>query len=186
MGDQGCAYNQPLMMVFDGEKPDIQPLKVGASLHFVVVDLKAEKDTKRILESLQRCFPVPQDAGQQRAHDYLGAINAHITQQAANAIETGDAARLGSLMNQAQQDFNAHLQPLCPDQLTAPVLQKLLSYPAIQPYILGGKGVGAQGDGSAQLLVPSAKAQIEVSQIIERELSMSCMNLVLEPTLPDT
>ena len=33
---------------------------------------------------------------------------------------------------------------ICPSQLTAPMLHKCLEHPSLQPYILGGKGVGAK------------------------------------------
>jgi UTP-glucose-1-phosphate uridylyltransferase len=55
----------------------------------------------------------------------------------------------------------------------------VLSYPALQPYILGGKGVGSQGDGSAQFIVKNEENQSKVIEIIESELHMKCLRLTL-------
>jgi UTP--glucose-1-phosphate uridylyltransferase len=83
-------------------------------------------------------------------------------------------------MAEAQTKFDQHLQPACPSQLTSPVLHKLLAYEPIQPYILGGKGVGSQGDGTAQFLVKDAETQAAVIGIIERDLKMPCMKLDID------
>ena len=40
----------------------------------------------------------------------------------------------------------------CPSQLTAPVLHTVLNDEALKPFIFGAKGVGSQGDGTAQFL----------------------------------
>jgi UTP-glucose-1-phosphate uridylyltransferase len=64
--------------------------------------------------------------------------------------------------------------------LTAPILHRVLNYEPIQPYIWGGKGVGSQGDGSAQLIVKDEESQRRVIGIIERDLQMSCLKLVIE------
>lgn len=82
-------------------------------------------------------------------------------------------------MREAQEQFDRHLQPACRSQLTALVLHKVLSYPAIQPYILGGKGVGSQGDATAQLLAKDEECQGKVIEIFERELQMPCLRLAL-------
>jgi UTP-glucose-1-phosphate uridylyltransferase len=71
--------------------------------------------------------------------------------------------------------------PACPTQLTSPVLHKLLSWPSIQSLILGGKGVGSQGDGTAQLLVKDDATSEKVIAIIESELKMQCMKLTISP-----
>jgi UTP-glucose-1-phosphate uridylyltransferase/mevalonate kinase len=178
--DQGCAYgNRPTMMVFDGERMEVTELSANADLYYVIVDLCASKDTKEILNRLNHCYPFAEGAEQEAVQAYLGPISAGITQAAAAALRAGDAETLGKLMCRAQAEFDKHLQPACPSELTAPVLHKVLAYEAIQPYILGGKGVGSQGDGTAQFLVRDEDSQRKVMQIIERELGMPCLDLVI-------
>jgi len=179
--DQGCAYgNRPIRMTFDGDRLDVEELSVPKTLHYVIVDLKAFKDTKEILAKLNQSYPFADNAQQQEVQEYLGPVNADIVARASKAVRAGDAEMLGALMNEAQSEFDEHLQPACPSQLTSPVLHKLLAYEPIQPHILGGKGVGSQGDGTAQFLVRDAAAQDKVIEIIERDLKMSCMKLDIE------
>ena len=179
--DQGCAYgNRPVMMTFDGDRLDVEEIKVSKTLHYVIVDLKAFKDTKEILSKLNKCYPFADNEQQRKVQEYLGPINADIVARAAKAVRSGDAETLGKLMGEAQAKFDEHLQPACPSQLTSPILHKLLAYEPIQPYILGGKGVGSQGDGTAQFLVKDSAAQDAVIEIIERDLNMSCMKLNIE------
>lgn len=178
--DQGCAYgSRPILMTFDGERIDITALTVPKDLYFVIVDLKASKDTKEILSKLNRCYPFAESELQKDAQAYLGPVNKRIVLEAREALENGDAARVGTLMREAQEAFDKNLGPVCPSQLTAPVLHKLLSYGPIQPFILGGKGVGSQGDGSAQLIVKDEECQNRLIDIIEKDLEMSCLKLVI-------
>lgn len=59
-------------------------------------------------------------------------------------------------MQEAQLFFDRYATPACPEELTTPVLNKVLEYEPLKPHIWGGKGVGSQGDGTAQFL-PEAK-----------------------------
>ncbi|VGO18041.1 sugar phosphate nucleotidyltransferase [Pontiella sulfatireligans] len=179
--DQGCAYgNRPVKMIFDGDRLDVEELTVPQTLHYVIVDLKAFKDTKEILAKLNQSYPFAEDGIQKKVQEYLGPINAEINRRASEAIRQGDVEELGKLMNEAQAKFDAHLQPACPSQLTSPVLHKLLAYEPLRPYVLGGKGVGSQGDGTAQFLVKDEDAQNKAMEIIERDLKMPCMKLDIE------
>lgn len=181
--DQGCAYgNRPILMSFDGDKVDVTEMNVPSNLYFVIVDLCAEKDTKEILNRLNHCYPFAEGELQRNVQNYLGPINARIVNDAVEALKDGNAEKIGLLMKQAQEKFDKNLQPACPSQLTAPILHKILSYDALQPYILGGKGVGSQGDGTAQFIVEDEKSQEKVIEILKRDFSMPCLKLILSPS----
>ncbi len=46
--DQGCAFGEkPILMVFDGDNIEIKELRIKKDLFFVIVDLKAKKNTKK-------------------------------------------------------------------------------------------------------------------------------------------
>ncbi|GIL46215.1 hypothetical protein Vafri_3252 [Volvox africanus] len=96
-------------------------------------------------------------------------------------MAAGDVSRLGRLMVEAQQLFDQLAGPLCPEQLTAPILHKVLSYPAIQELVWGGKGVGSQGDGTAQLLCRGSEEQAKVCAILCSDLGLDCMPLTVTP-----
>lgn len=183
--DQACAYgNQPILMTFEGNSQTVKPLMVGADLYLVIVDLAGSKDTRKILSRLHQCYPVAKSPWQAQVQNYLGNINQHIVQQAVRAIEAGDAVKIGNLMSQAQAEFDRYLIPACPSELNAPRLHQLLDHPPLQPYIYGGKGVGSQGDGTAQLITPNLDSQIKAREIIQQDFpSMKCYPLNIATNL---
>ncbi len=109
----------------------------------------------------------------------LGPINKRIVHQAVEALQAGDGDKLGALMVEAQEFFDRYATPACPEELTAPVLHRVLNYEPLKPHIWGGKGVGSQGDGTAQFIARSADDQQAVIEILERDLKMSCLELTL-------
>ncbi len=178
--DQGCAFgNRPVLMIFDGERLETIELRTNQDLYYVIVDLKAHKDTMRILADLNRCYPFPQTETERGVHRLLGPINKRIAHEAVEALKASDAKRLGELMIEAQGFFDQYAAPACPSELTAPVLHKTLNYEPLQPHIWGGKGVGSQGDGTAQFLARSAEDQRTVIEIIERDLGMVALPLTI-------
>jgi galactokinase len=179
--DQACAYgNQPIAMIFDGDDTEIIELKVPQDLYFVIVDLAAAKNTQIILSKLNECYPFFQNELQNNVQQFLGKISYEITQAAIEALQTGDAEKIGMLMKQAQADFDQYLIPACREELTAPVLHQLLNYAPIQEYIYGGKGVGSQGDGTAQFIVKNEECQDTIIDIINRDFpQMQCLKLTI-------
>ncbi|MDY6939691.1 MAG: GHMP kinase [Cyanobacteriota bacterium] len=179
--DFGCAYgNRPILMIFDGDRTEIIPLNVPQDLFFVMVDLGASKDTRQILDRLDRCYPFATDPLSQNVRHYLGTVNRNITRQAIAALEEGNAEQIGKLMTRAQMQFDRYLMPVCPEQLTAPILHELLDYPRLQPYIFGGKGVGSQGDGTAQFIAKDVRSQQKIIEIIEEDFpQMRCLKLAI-------
>jgi UTP-glucose-1-phosphate uridylyltransferase/mevalonate kinase len=180
--DQGCAYgNRPVLMTFDGDHLITNEILVEKELHLVVVDLQAQKDTLTILNHLNRCYPTAENEIERGVQTLLGETNKQIVHQAMNGLKVGDAEQLGNLMVEAQTQFNNYAVPACPEELTAPKLNQLLHYEAIQPYIWGGKGVGSQGDGTAQFITKSAEDQQKVIEIIEKDLNLPCLELTIRP-----
>jgi UTP-glucose-1-phosphate uridylyltransferase/mevalonate kinase len=180
--DQGCAFGtRPVLMTFDGDRLDTRELLVNAELYFVIVDLHAQKDTMEILNRLNRCYPFAENEIEGGVQELLGPINKRIVHQALDFLKEGDAERLGALMVEAQAFFDRYATPACPEELTSPVLHKVLGYEPLKPHVWGGKGVGSQGDGTAQFLARSAADQQAVVEIIERDLQMSCLTFTLKP-----
>lgn len=178
--DQGCAYgNRPVMMVFDGERVDVKEIGIGQDLYLVIVDLCAKKDTKEILNRLNHCYPFADGDIQRSVQKYLGPMSKSIVQEAYEALRDGNAERIGELMTQAQVEFDKYVAPACPSELEAKVLHEVLNHEAIGPFILGGKGVGSQGDGTAQFIVKDEECQRRVIEILERDLDKVCLKLTI-------
>jgi galactokinase len=184
--DQACAYGGcPIAMIFDGDRTEVRELTVPQDLFFVIVDLAARKDTQKILYQLNTAYPIATTEVHQNVQKYLGSISYQITEKAIAALQAGDAEKLGLLMQQAQIEFDRHLIPACPEELTAPVLHKLLNHLPIQTYIFGGKGVGSQGDGTAQFIVKDAASQDKLIEIINRDFpQMHCLKLTIYASKP--
>jgi UTP-glucose-1-phosphate uridylyltransferase/mevalonate kinase len=178
--DQGCAFgNRPVLMSFDGDRIDTSELQVKDDLHFVIVDLHAQKDTKEILARLNRCYPFAETEVESGVQEMLGPINKRIVHQAIEALQESDAERIGQLMVEAQSFFDRYAIPACPEELTAPVLHKVLNYEPLKPHIWGGKGVGSQGDGTAQFMARSAADQQAIIEILERDMNLTTLKLTI-------
>ena len=181
--DQGCAFGTPaILMVHAGETVTVEEVRVREPVHMVIVDLGAQKDTKEILARLNQCYPFARDAVARGVHHYLGPLNKGIVARAADDLRAGDAEGIGRLMTEAQRLFDEHCAPACPEELTAPVLHMVLRHAALRPHIWGGKGVGSQGDGSAQLVARSEADREVVMRILETDLGLSSLALDLRPT----
>jgi len=180
--DQGCAFGRrPTLMTFDADLVDVRPIRVGARIHMLIVDLRKGKDTQKILARLNHCYPFPTTDLERGVHEYLGPINRATTERAIEKIEAGDVEALGQLMTEAQALFDQYLAPACPDELAAPKLHAVLEHPAIQDLIWGGKGVGSQGDGCAQLVARDAESRDRAASVLERDLDVTCLALDITP-----
>jgi UTP-glucose-1-phosphate uridylyltransferase/mevalonate kinase len=178
--DQGCAFgDQAVLMEFDGERLETEELRPPSDLHFVIVDLQANKDTREILKHLNRAYPFAENELERGVQQLLGPLNKRIVHEAASALRAGDAERLGGLMTEAQELFDRLARPACPEQLDSPVLHRVLEHQAIRPHVFGGKGVGSQGDGSAQFVARSAEDQRKAVEILEGDLDVKCLTLTL-------
>ena len=180
--DQGCAFgNRPVLMTFDGERLETEEFRVNEPLYFVLVDLQAKKDTMEILNRLNHCYPFAENEVERGVQELLGPINKRIVEQAMDALQKVDAQRLGALMTEAQAFFDRYAMPACPEELTSPVLHKILEYEALKPHVWGGKGVGSQGDGTAQFICRSESDQQAAVEILQRDLGMPSYKLTITP-----
>ncbi len=180
--DQGCAFgNRPVLMVFDGDRLETVELQVEDELHLAIVDLGAEKDTMEILNRLNRCYPFAENEVERGVQELLGPINKRVAHQAVEALSASDGEKIGELMVEAQGFFDRYATPACPEELTAPVLHRVLNHEPLKPHIWGGKGVGSQGDGTAQFIARSRADQQAVIEILERDLGVECLELTIRP-----
>jgi UTP-glucose-1-phosphate uridylyltransferase/mevalonate kinase len=178
--DQGCAFgNRPVLMTYDGDRMEVAELTISEDLYLVLVDLGAQKNTQEILARLNHCFPFAETEIEQGVQQLLGPMNRDTVHKAIEALQQSDARRIGELMTSAQADFDSYAAPACPEELNAPVLHRVLSHTPLQSHVWGGKGVGSQGDGTAQFIARSAADQRRVIEILERELGMKCLPVTL-------
>ena len=178
--DQVCAYGRTTTcLVFDGPRFEVEPLAVGAPMHLLVVDLRHTKDTRRILADLNACFPDAPGLVAAGVREALGPRHVALTTAARDALAAGDAPLLGALMHDAQATFDRLVAPACPE-LTAPRLHAVLAHPAVRELAWGGKGVGSQGDGCAQLVARGPEERDRLAATLAGALGVGCLPLTLE------
>jgi len=179
--DQVCAYGKRLVLAhFDGHSLDIEVLRPGAPVPLLIVDLRGEKDTRRILSDLNACFTGRDDERRRALRAALGPDNAALVAGARRALESGDMCVLGGLMTEAQGLFDRCVTPACPSQLLAPRLHAVLAHPAVRRLAWGGKGVGSQGDGAAQLVCRGFEEREALGGELSGAFGMQCLPLTIE------
>lgn len=168
--DQCVAYGKKCVdLHFEGHKLDTYAVELprGAHFYFVVADLLAGKNTKKILHELSSCFPDHKnDPVKMGVQNFLGQMSLDFVDQARVAMEKGDAAALGAVFTAYQESFDKNLAPAC-DELISPKLHRVLNDPRVRELTSGGKGVGSQGDGTVQFVCHSAESQKKLAELLE-------------------
>ena len=180
--DQACAFGvTPVHMVFDSNEISVKPIAIKKPLYMVIADLKAGKDTVKILSDLNKCYPFAENDKERAVHEALGADNREYIARADALLQAGDAKGLGELMVEVQANFDKKVAPACPSQLKSPVLHSVLNDENIQKWIYGAKGVGSQGDGTVQLLAKDEECQKALIDYLNNERKMGAFPLTLRP-----
>ena len=177
--DQACIYGKlPVLLTFSKDQPvRVEPSFPGGRIDMFFVDLAGRKDTVKILSDLRNAYPASQ-----RLQEALGEANERIVRKAHRALIRGDAAALGAAMTQAQQVFDESVAPESPVALASPRLHELLDFADIAGNVHGGKGVGSQGDGTAQFVARSpADRSAAMEKIAAAFKEMNCFELTIGP-----
>ena len=180
--DQACIYGKtPVLLTFQkASEIRVEPVFPEGGINMFFVDLSGKKDTVKILSDLQRGYLTEIDL-----QEALGPENEKIVGAAYRALSAGDSAKLGVLMNDAQQLFDNLVSKYSQEELASPLLHELLDLNAIAEHIFGGKGVGSQGDGTAQFVARSASDRdAAMAKIVEIYPQMQCFPLTVLPQGP--
>jgi mevalonate kinase len=179
--DQVCAFGQAtVLLTFDGDERRLEPIMPGGAIHLLVVDVGGGKDTRRILRDLNACFPTTAGMTAARVREALGPLNATFVARGCEAVAAGDARALGAVMHAAQDAFDRLVAPACPE-LAAPHLHRVLAHPAVAELAWGAKGVGSQGDGSAQIVCRGEAERAALRARLGQALGVDCLPLTLRP-----
>lgn len=179
--DQACAYGtKPVVMIFDGADIEVKRLIVRGNFYWVFANLNSSKDTVKILANLGKCYPFAQNELEENVQNALGIWNQEIIRKAIKHFEDGNVCGMGELMTEAQNLFDKYVAPVCPEQLTAPVLHSVLSDPVIKDLTYGAKGVGSQGDGTVQFLAKDEETQEKLIEYLANERGMSAYKFTIK------
>lgn len=180
--DQACAYGiNPVRMNFDGNEVSVKPLKVKNTMHWVIADLNASKDTVKILSDLNKCYPFAENELEKTVQEALGADNKAYVEEAIACIEKGNNKKLGDVMKRYQANFDKKVAPASYEQLKSPILHKVLADEQIVEWTYGAKGVGSQGDGTVQFLAKDEACQDKLIEYLKKSYDMNGFRLTLQP-----
>jgi mevalonate kinase len=181
--DQACAYGSRLLLLeFDRDRMNVAPISARDRIHLLIVDLQLAKDTRRILDDLRHHFLAEDSPATSSLRFALGRANLELIGRARAALDAGDARRVGALMTEAQALFDEAVAPACPAELSAPRLHALLERSEVRDLTWGGKGVGSQGEGSAQFVCRGIEEQARLIEVLAQSESVHCLPLTIAAT----
>ena len=157
---------------------DVEEIAVKQDIYIVVADLKAGKNTQKILADLNACYPKSGGKVGDDVRYYLGPVNKDILSRAKVALKESNPQKIGALMTESQRFFDHFMAPACPTELLSPKLHFVLSNPELVDYAYGGKGVGSQGDGCVQFVTKGPREQKKLMEKL-RKLDMDPYPLVI-------
>jgi len=179
--DQACAFGAvPVCMHFDGDDITIDKLIIKDYFYWVFADLNAKKNTIKILNDLNKCYPFAETEKERKVHEALGELNQSIINRAIEYLQKGNSAELGKLMSESQEIFDSMITPASPSELAAPKLHTFLKDESIKSLTFGGKGVGSQGDGAIQFLAKDEKSQETLCAYLN-EKGLTSYKLTIKP-----
>ena len=180
MLDQATIINNGISkLTFKTGEVEMEKIEVKNPVYFVVTDLKASKDTKKIMKDFNSCFPFVKDEKQKKVHDLMGVKNKNLVKEAKEAIEMGDNARLGNVFCKWQNLID-QTDVVC-DEMKAPVLHNVLEDENVKELTFGGKGTGSGGDGSAIFIAKNKESQDELIEYLNVEKNMEAFAFCLNP-----
>ncbi|GAB4157253.1 MAG: mevalonate kinase [Candidatus Promineifilaceae bacterium] len=139
------AYEKPVYFVRQQPENRIEPFTVASPLSLLIADTGVSSSTKTVVSDVRR-----QWQAEPARFDALFARCGQITDQARRAIEAGDIAQVGALMNQNQELLR---------QLTvsSPALERLITA-ALSTGAIGAKLSGAGRGGNMIALIAAGAA----------------------------
>lgn len=168
-------------MIFHEDCVSISSINVKKEMNLVIVDLMASKDTKKILSSLRSCYPFAKNSKQKKVRAMLEEQNYLLVEEMQQAIEEGNLEKVGSLFVQSQAEIDQAGIPIC-SEYKAPILHSILEDEYIQKLSYGARGIGAGGDGSAQILAKDKTSQQKILKYLNKTLQMEAFAYNIKPT----
>jgi mevalonate kinase len=162
------TYEQPVFFVRGEPRPRIEPFPIGRPLHLLIADTGVRSSTKTVVGDVRRQWEADRP-GFEAIFDACGEIALAGRQ----AIEEGDAAELGRLMNENQRW-------LVEMTVSSPELERLVTA-ALEAGALGAKLSGAGRGGNMIALVTP-----ETEKTVYAALIQAAARTVLASTIQET
>lgn len=169
--DQSSIVNKNIShLTFLEESVVSRKITVKKDIYILLVDLKANKDTRKIMNCFNNALPFPKNEQDLLVHNVIGINNKRLVDISCESIENGNIEKLGYAFNEFQLLMD-QVSAIC-DELKAPILHKVLSDKYIKPLIYGGKGTGSGGDGTAMLLCKNKNVALDINEYLKVKYDM--------------
>lgn len=152
--DQKSISNTGLKLLEFSDDLKSDNLLVGNNIYMLIADLNGSKNTIKILDDLNSCYPFYKNKKEERVHNFLGKKNKEYVFSSKRCIEEGNIKELGKIYYKYQKEFDKTFIPIT-KELEAPILHKVLEDKFIKKVVFGMKGCGSGGDGSVQFICKS-------------------------------
>lgn len=162
------TYEQPVFFVRGEPRPHIEPFRIGRPLRLLIADTGVRSSTKDVVGDVRRQW----EADRPR-FEALFAACGEIALAGRRAIEQGDTAELGRLINENQRW-------LVDMTVSSPELARLIAA-ALQAGALGAKLSGAGRGGNMIALVTP-----ETEKTVQAALAQAGARTVLASTIQET
>ncbi len=167
MDQTAAAYKGPLFMDFNSGF-HYSPMRSKHPLPLVIIGLDGERDTERILNTLNHFYFRERDPLIVKT---LGTDIPKLVLRAKEEMENDcRLERIGQLMDQNQRYYDRGLKPFCPQELDDRRLYEALDK-ARGLGALGAKWTGAGGAGSIIALTQDSKASEEMVSSLKPNFS---------------
>lgn len=178
--DQVSVSDSKLQLVeFKQEKVVRHKLHVKKDIYMVYADLNGEKDTIKILNDLNKCYPYHKNEQEKLVQEFLGIENVRYCKKAKTCIENGEIEKLGSIMNEYQARFDEVLIPVS-KELKAPLLHEIINDKFIKTLVYGIKGCGSGGDGAVQFLAKNEYSQKILYDYLNKKLNKASAKITIK------
>lgn len=178
--DQICAYGTGMKFIkFNDNKIEIENLILKNSINIILVDLKKNKNTKKILFDLNKTLLYSQNENNLKLFDFFNNINKKLVLKIKKILESDNLLDLGFYIKKYQLEFDINVSPFC-EELKSPYLHEFMKWINSQDFVLGSKGVGSQGDGMAQVYIESDKEVFNIIKKIKELFGYDCYHIKIK------
>lgn len=176
--DQESIMNKKAShLIFLGNKVISKEIQIKDDVYFLIVDLKGNKNTKRIMNAFNAALPFAKNDNDKLIHNIIGKRNKYLVESAIDSLENGNLEKLGYILNEAQKLMDNAARACI--EYKAPILHNVINDKDIQDFIYGAKSIGSGGDGSVIFVCRDRENQDKLAKYIKKKFDMDsiCFNI---------
>lgn len=165
-----------LLLTFYKEKTVIERIFLKKNLHFLVVNLDSNKNTKKIMSVFNK--ELSSDFTSDDILDIVGPKNEELVYEASKSIQSGNIIEFANCLNKAQNLMDK-ARDIC-DEFIAPKLHIIMKDNYIKKLSCGIKSIGSGGDGSALIIANNINDLSEIKKYLKKIYGMKSIDFTIK------